>query len=152
MPAVAEALGALAADGVCSGWSIESYDREVERYGGHEAMALAEEVFGADSRACAKILAAMRAHDTDVDSVLLAVLSIDQLLESFGLDFVQRLAWDRTYVVSRRVAGAAFRQSNGIRAELLGTLPDARPLATWSRRRCLLGQRRWCLCGAHLMS
>jgi thiopeptide-type bacteriocin biosynthesis protein len=128
VPAVAEALGALAADGVCSGWSIESYDREIERYGGHEAMALAEEVFGADSRACAKILAAIRAHDTDLDLILLAVLSIDQLLESFGLNFVQRLAWDRNYVVSRRVAGTAFRQSNRILRQLLGT-PTGREIA-----------------------
>ncbi|GIH02231.1 hypothetical protein Rhe02_02980 [Rhizocola hellebori] len=129
LPALAATADALIREGICAGWSIEPYDREVERYGGNEAMELTEEVFAADSRACAELLAAIQARRTPLDRLTLAVLSIDDLLSSFGLDVQQRLGWCRALVVSRQAAGAAFRDSKATLRRLLGVPGEAAQIA-----------------------
>jgi lantibiotic biosynthesis protein len=47
----------LVDDERCSRFAFDTYDREIERYGGDEATAAAECVFAADSRAVAELLA-----------------------------------------------------------------------------------------------
>jgi thiopeptide-type bacteriocin biosynthesis protein len=43
---------------LCGGFSVESYDQEIERYGGTQAISAAEDVFAADSRLALAILRA----------------------------------------------------------------------------------------------
>jgi thiopeptide-type bacteriocin biosynthesis protein len=75
------------ADRLVARFSLDTYVREVERYGGDEGVILAEEFFGADSEAVVAILAALR---DDSDALAwrwkLALCGVDTMLSAFGMD------------------------------------------------------------------
>jgi thiopeptide-type bacteriocin biosynthesis protein len=112
--------------GMCSRFALDTYDREIERYGGEKGIAVAESIFAADSRAVAEILALALEQSFDFDRTLLAVLSIDDLLRGLGLLPEERLAWYRGRVESRQASGAEFRQRSGT---LRALLSDSEQLA-----------------------
>jgi len=69
-------------------WKIEfdTYQREVERYGGMDGVLAAEDIFFADSEAVLEILQEL-AGDEGLDiRWRVAIMGIDQLLSDFGLD------------------------------------------------------------------
>lgn len=73
-------------------WKIEfdTYQREIERYGGPEAVPAAEDIFYADSRAVLEVLQGL---DGDAGADLrwrIALLGVDRLLADFGLDLAGR--------------------------------------------------------------
>lgn len=75
-------------------WKLQfdTYEREVERYGGMEATVLAEEIFCADSEA---VLGVLRTTDGDegLDSRWrISLLGVDRLLGDCGLDLPAKLA------------------------------------------------------------
>ena len=80
---------------------LDSYDREVERYGGLEALPVAEQIFAADSVAVVDIVALRLRKVLDLSSVDLAVLTVDDLLASLGLAASERLGLYRTTWQSR---------------------------------------------------
>jgi lantibiotic biosynthesis protein len=80
----------LIADGLCPRFAFETYDREVERYGGEAGATVAETIFGADSPAVVELLALSRAHLPTIDRTTLAVVSIDDLLGGVGLSEDER--------------------------------------------------------------
>ncbi|HYK05868.1 MAG TPA: lantibiotic dehydratase [Thermoanaerobaculia bacterium] len=85
-----ELLDPLLAEGRISRWQLDTYEREVERYGGPEAMEIAERIFHADSEA---VLAALDdlAGDSGVEwRWRLALVGIDRLLADFGFDLPGR--------------------------------------------------------------
>ena len=85
-----ELLDPLLAEGRISRWQLDTYEREVERYGGPEAMEIAERIFYADSEA---VLAALDdlAGDSGVEwRWRLALVGIDRLLADFGFDLPGR--------------------------------------------------------------
>lgn len=72
---------------------LDTYERELERYGDEAGVLLAEQVFQADS-ACALALVAATPGDAGADSRWrLLVRGIDQLLEDLGLDLAARRAF-----------------------------------------------------------
>ena len=88
-------LEELKARGDVESFEFNRYDRELERYGGEEGMALAERLFGYDS------LAAIELCDLDRRGLVrksrreVALLIADRLAELAGLDRRQRLAYYR---------------------------------------------------------
>ena len=64
---------------------LDTYEREIERYGGLYGTALAEEVFWADSVAALRILSAYSGNAGAAARWLLTLRSTDQLLSDFGL-------------------------------------------------------------------
>jgi thiopeptide-type bacteriocin biosynthesis protein len=96
----------LVGNGSCLGFAFDTYEREVERYGGALGIALAEELFAADSRAVTDILRAGMA----LDRITLAVLSVDTLLDGLGIDAADRLTWYRSRVSLSRDDGPAYRR------------------------------------------
>ncbi len=84
---------------------LDTYEREVERYGGPEAMDLLEQVFTVDSTSICTLLANQYAHRITLDAVLVAVFTLDHLFTSWGCDRHQCLTW--TQNVSEKYA---FRQ------------------------------------------
>lgn len=114
--------------GTCLKYTFDTYDREIERYGGLEGIALAETLFGADSRAVAELLALLTQTRTiELDKMLLAVYSADDLLASLGVDAPARLRYYRQRVRDRHQAGSSYRQKSAQLRSLLGkpgaTLP-----------------------------
>ena len=66
---------------------LAQYDRETERYGGEEGMALAEKLFLHDSLACLDLMAAERQVGTMGSSAAgrgLAMLRLDRLADAFA--------------------------------------------------------------------
>jgi len=75
-------------------WKVQfdTYEREVERYGGKQGIQIAERVFHADSEAVADIVK-LSATDLDVDSRwLLALFGVHALLSDMRFDLSQKLS------------------------------------------------------------
>jgi thiopeptide-type bacteriocin biosynthesis protein len=86
LPALEAAAGPLLANGQVWRLQLDTYEREVERYGGDEGVALAEQLFWADSEAVAD-LAGLLAEDARGETRWrLALCGMDLLLTDLGLD------------------------------------------------------------------
>jgi lantibiotic biosynthesis protein len=120
VPQVCSWAADLMGDGSCLRFGFDTYDREVERYGGVSGTAAAEALFAADSRAVAELLYLDQQGTLGMDRTTLAVLSIDDLLAGLGLTEADRLKWYRERVVSRHETGPDYRQRKGILRALLG--------------------------------
>ena len=76
-----EAAAPLLAGGILWKIQLDTYEREVERYGGAEGVALAERIFQADSETVLEILEMLEEGDAGVDERWrLALRGIDMLL------------------------------------------------------------------------
>jgi thiopeptide-type bacteriocin biosynthesis protein len=71
---------------------LDTYEREVERYGGPAAMLVAEQIFAADSDAALAILAATADDDSGQTAWLACLRGIDRLLDDFALQLPEKLA------------------------------------------------------------
>jgi thiopeptide-type bacteriocin biosynthesis protein len=121
---------------------LDTYDPEVERYGGPDAMDVAYRVFEADSDAALRIVDAYR---TDANARWrVALLGMDALLDDLGLCLEEKCAivasarddWARalgTRIELTRQLGEKFR---GMRAEMEGLL-DSAPVALSAGARAL---------------
>jgi lantibiotic biosynthesis protein len=106
-PMLAETLDPFLADGRV--WRIQrdTYEREIERYGGPEGMQLAEEAFCADSDAVLGILA-RTAGERGLDARWrLCLVGIDLLLDDFGLDMLAKQRFAQQQRDSYRAEWAA---------------------------------------------
>lgn len=124
LPALCKWAQDLIDDGFCSKLSLDTYEREIERYGGLAAMPSAEQIFSVDSATVVELLHLVRSQDVTLDRALLAVLSVDALLDELGLDVDGRLAFCRDVVVARHETGADYRVRQRELRRLLG-LRDA---------------------------
>jgi lantibiotic biosynthesis protein len=94
--------------GICQRSVFDTYDREIERYGGEAALDEVERIFAADSRAATRLLTASdRAAPA---RSALGVLVADDLLDALGFDAAARLAWCRRCISSRKEASAEHRR------------------------------------------
>jgi thiopeptide-type bacteriocin biosynthesis protein len=85
-----ELLDPLLAEGRISRWQLDTYEREVERYGGPEGMEIAEQIFHADSEAVLAVVEDL-AGDRGADwRWRAALVGIDRLLADFGFDLAGR--------------------------------------------------------------
>jgi thiopeptide-type bacteriocin biosynthesis protein len=92
LPKLAAEARAMLDDGRLWKLQLDTYEREVERYGGAAGIELAERLIAADS-ACVIEILDMLAGDAGIDARWrLALRGIDQLLEDLGFDLAGRLA------------------------------------------------------------
>ncbi|HEX3765390.1 MAG TPA: lantibiotic dehydratase [Kofleriaceae bacterium] len=104
VPRLSAAAQAMLGDGRLWKFQLDTYEREIERYGGPVGIELAERLFCADS-ACAIDILGMLDGDAGNDARWrLAVRGIDQLLDDLGLDLATRLT------VMRRVRDGFARE------------------------------------------
>ena len=120
LPRICAWAGDLIAAGACSSLSFDTYDREVERYGGLSAIGTAEEIFSVDSATVVELLHLLRVEQTSLDRTTLAVLSVDALLAALGRDVAGRLALYRESVPSRHETGVDYRRRQRDLRKLLG--------------------------------
>jgi thiopeptide-type bacteriocin biosynthesis protein len=96
LPQLEAAVQGAADSGRVWRMQLDTYEREVERYGGDRGIELAEQVFHADSDA---VLAILRSLTGDGGLELrwrLALRGIDLLFDALGLSFEQKRALART--------------------------------------------------------
>lgn len=85
-----EFLDPLLSEGRVWKWQLDTYEREVERYGGPAAMEIAERIFHADSDAVLAVLEDL-AGDRGADwRWRLALVGIDRLLADFDFELAAR--------------------------------------------------------------
>jgi thiopeptide-type bacteriocin biosynthesis protein len=121
LPQLCEWTKKLLDEGLGTRLCFDTYEREVERYGGAAGMEAAEAVFGADSRAVVEILRLCRKGLVELDMTNVAALSIDRLLAALGLNEPERIAWCRNQAMASKLAGGQeFRQRKDKLRQLLG--------------------------------
>lgn len=131
LPRVTDWAASLLAAGVIDRFSFDTYEREVERYGGPAALALVERLFAADSVAVAELLAARRRIEASIGPLQLAAWTVDNLLDALGLDPAERVRWYRdqrrhSHQPGRDGRPAEFgRDKARLRALLAGATRDA---------------------------
>ncbi|MFI6845071.1 lantibiotic dehydratase [Kitasatospora sp. NBC_00085] len=145
LPALGVWAEELRTAGLSGRMTLDTYDPEVERYGGPEAVALAEEVFQADSESVLAQLRARQERPVDVDPLLLTALNYLDILchvnaAAHGGDGP---AWlletrpthaDRAVFRSHRQAAVGLADLDG-RWEALAALPGGRAVVdSWARR------------------
>jgi class I lanthipeptide synthase len=120
LPEVCAWTSELVADGTCPRVAFDTYEREVERYGGLDGIESAEALFAADSTAVAQLLRLGRDELPTIDRTSLGVLSVDALLEALGLGPSERLRWYHAAVAARYHSGADYRARQHVLRRLLG--------------------------------
>jgi thiopeptide-type bacteriocin biosynthesis protein len=123
LPALRAASAPLLHDGSLWRIQIDTYEREVERYGGAAGIALAERLFQADSEAVLS-MAELFAEDARGDARWrLALVGMDLLLGDLGLDLATRLAVLRR---SRDTFAAEFHADAEFEHQLAGRFREER--------------------------
>jgi thiopeptide-type bacteriocin biosynthesis protein len=135
------AMAPLLADGRIWKVVLDTYMREVERYGGGVGIGLAERLFEADSRAALGIVELLDGDAGADERWRLALRGMDQLLDDLGLDIEQKrgvigharrglFAELGVGVPTERALGAKFRKERASLEALLDRANDANsPLA-----------------------
>ncbi|MBU7320729.1 lantibiotic dehydratase [Paenibacillus sp. SM 69] len=85
-------------DGLLSRLVIDTYDPEIERYGGRTLIGAAERLFCLDSRVVAEWIYARQSGHLSLNPHLLAVISVIDMMERFGLSFFEQFEWLNTMV------------------------------------------------------
>lgn len=76
--------------GRCWKFQLDTYEREVERYGGDAGVLAAERMFFADSEACCRLLPLLLGDERAEDRWRVALLAIHALLDDLGFELEQR--------------------------------------------------------------
>ncbi|HEX2832460.1 MAG TPA: lantibiotic dehydratase [Thermoanaerobaculia bacterium] len=106
-----EALAApLLSDGRLWRMQFDTYDREVERYGGAHAIGLTERLFHVDSEAVLSIIDLLEGDAGAAVRWHLAICGIDLLLDDLGFDAMVK----RT--ILRQVRDSFFREFGGVKS------------------------------------
>ena len=99
---LSEWAGRWLKEGVISKFVFDTYEQELERFGGVKGMEVSEALFGADSRSGAKLLRCIKKDTWPHYEIILLALSVDNLLASLGLTEEERTAWYRKQSIARR--------------------------------------------------
>jgi thiopeptide-type bacteriocin biosynthesis protein len=92
LPRLREAVSPLIEQGLMRRVQLDTYDRELERYGGtEEAMEISEKFFRADSEAVIEIIEALSDDEWSQSRWRLTLVGMHQMLIDFGFDLAARL-------------------------------------------------------------
>ena len=109
MPALERALAPLIASGVARKLQLDTYERELERYGGDAGIGLAEELFWRDSE-CVLSIVELLSGDAGADARWrLAIRGIESMLVALGV--VDR---EKLYASAKESLGKEFNADVGL--------------------------------------
>lgn len=91
LPRLGDAFERLLAAGAAWKMQLDTYDREIERYGGDEGMELSEELFFHDSEAVLDIVESVTSDAGADVRWRLMLVGMDRLLDDFGFDLETKL-------------------------------------------------------------
>src|SRR5262249_56320057 len=92
LPELEAAVAPLIDTGELWRFQLDSYEREVERYGGAEGLLVTEKIFSADSEAALGILELLSGDEGADARWRFALRGMDMLLDELGLDLHAQLA------------------------------------------------------------
>lgn len=108
-------FGPLVEDSRISRWQLDTYIREVERYGGDDGIRLAERFFCLDSECVLAILESTSGDEGLSWRWKLAVCGVDQLLDQLGFGLEDKCNWARR---QRDAFAREFRINSRLRQQL----------------------------------
>lgn len=98
--------------------TLDTYEREIERYGGPAAIELLEQVFTVNSVLTSDLIAFQYARHLTLDPLAVAVFTLDHFFAAWGCDFQQRQMW--THQASEKYAfSKEFRSERARYCDLL---------------------------------
>jgi thiopeptide-type bacteriocin biosynthesis protein len=104
LPAVSAALDPHLSEGTVWKVAVDTYDREIERYGGDDGIELAERIHAADSCAVLQVLSMLEDQDSGLDiRWKLCLYATDRLLTDAGLTPLQRRDWAKQGAANYRL-------------------------------------------------
>jgi thiopeptide-type bacteriocin biosynthesis protein len=118
LPLASEWSNQLVMTGACERATFDTYERELERYGGHEQLTLLEGVFGADSEGVIRLLEAER-HGPDLDRTLVGVASVRALLTGLGLKPEDQEKWAWRAAGKNHETGKVYRRHKALLMSIL---------------------------------
>jgi class I lanthipeptide synthase len=136
-PKLTEWAQSLLAADLCLRFAIDTYDREIERYGGQFGMERAEDFFCLDSETVLALLPFPGAQ-CPLRRVEMAVLSLDFILKQFGLSTLQRLSLLADVSGPRSESGQAYRERKAVMQALFGIGSDPQEGKTIRHILCVL--------------
>ncbi len=92
LPAIHEAVHPLLKDGQIRRIQFDTYEREIERYGGSEGILIAEQIFQIDSEAVLEILDLLEGDEGTDTRWRITLCGIHALLNDLGLELQQKHA------------------------------------------------------------
>ncbi|GAA1852268.1 lantibiotic dehydratase [Asanoa iriomotensis] len=136
--------------GLVSHLALDSYDPEVERYGGPPLVEAAERVFHADSEAVIRMLRVLEPQRSTADPVLVGALSVLHMFAALGqedeaADWLARTGANGDYrraFTARREQALRLADPGGAWTELRQLPGGDDLLAAWERRRPALARYR----------
>lgn len=120
LPDICRWANLLMTKGYCTKFSFDTYEREIERYGGSQGMLAAETLFSADSIAVVDMLHLFRQQQLDLNIYLLAIYSINDLLASLNLSLPLRSRCFSRSITRQKATGKIYRLQNSQMRALLG--------------------------------
>jgi thiopeptide-type bacteriocin biosynthesis protein len=109
--AVTDAVRPALRDGTAHRLTFDTYEREIERYGGPQGTEVAESIFSADSAAALALIRGAVSGSLTIDRTSLAVISVNALLADLGLPAADREELASQMAGERTGSAAAFRES-----------------------------------------
>lgn len=90
LPKISAKLRVLLEEGLLHTFTVDTYDREIERYGGIEAISIAETFFRIDSQLVLDLTTLRHQRSIDSSPEYLCVVTTDYLLRALGMDVQAR--------------------------------------------------------------
>lgn len=97
LPSLLKFGSKLVSSGTVLRFAFDSYEREIDRYGGNEGMLVSEDIFHLDSELDATVLNLSIQRKLPYNLLSVAVATIDILLESLGITSSERVYIYRAY-------------------------------------------------------
>lgn len=99
-PEIQDWLKSLMEKGLMNRYVIDSYDREVERYGGSKLMDVAENLFYFDSIVVEAILREQRLNNLNFTKEFIGMVSIIHYIENYGVEYDKQVEFLRSQIKS----------------------------------------------------
>jgi class I lanthipeptide synthase len=115
LPYLYRALAPLGDRGLLWRLQVDTYEREVERYGGPDGIEIAEQLFHADSEATLAVIAACEGDAGAEAAWRLSLRGIDQLMDDLGMSLAEKLA---AMTSARDSFGAEFGMNTAFQKQL----------------------------------
>lgn len=110
VPRLGDWAEGLVRAGQCRSFAFDTYEREIERYGGPAAMGVAERIFAADTRAVLSLIEATPLREGVDTRVRVAIGSLHRLLRGLGADGLARGWWRQKYAGFRHETSEEYRR------------------------------------------
>lgn len=119
--------------GLIGRFCVDTYEREIERYGGPQAIDYLERAFSIDSDVVSSLVSSAYQQQLTLDLPLVAVMSLDALIAAWGLTLEQRVQHSQPLTQKYRFA-EEFRKQRTLLCDLLAPWDTCRDPSVQQQR------------------